>query len=131
MTDLSSGDWRLVLRRQISQSPDPTDSRASFPIPPFAYPGQTDFTLTAPWVAIATSSRASVGRWWTGCYARIQVLLPNLEPEAIGLAIKIPVNRGARLIQIPSWALEGYQVSFEIPIWLEELTIEVYLYAPP
>lgn len=111
--------------------PVPGTPNARYPIPPDAYPSPNNFTLTSPWVAIATSSTATIPNWWTGCYARIQVLLPNLDPEAIGIAIKIPVNRGARLIEVPNWAVEGYQVALEFPQWIEQLNVEIYLYAPP
>lgn len=131
MVDLSDGSWTLAFQRNFEMAPVPGRPGNFYSIPGDAFPSQNDFTLTAPWVAIATTSQATQSSYWKGCYARIQVLLPNLGPEAIGVAITIPVNRGARLIEVPSWAVEGYQIKLEFPQWLEQIRVEIYLYAPP
>lgn len=131
MSDLLTAPWVLATRRTVQREPVPGSPGELYPLAPFQYPSPTDFTLTAPWIAIATSSNASRANWWKGCYVRIQVLLPELEPEAIGPVVTIPVNRGARIIQVPNWAAPGYQVRFEFPIWQEQLTVELFLYAPP
>lgn len=131
MSDLLTSEWVLATRRTVVREPVPGSPGEFTPLTPFQYPGPTDFTLSAPWIAIATESQSVRPNWWKGCFARIQVLLPELEPEAIGPVITIPVNRGARIIQVPSWAVAGYQVRFEFPIYIESITVELFLYAPP
>lgn len=130
MTDLGLAPWALAFQKTFEMMPVPGEQNARYPIPPDAFPSPNAFTLTAPWVAIASESHAVTANWWTGCYARIQVLLPTLEPSVIGPDIRIPVNRGAKLIQVPDWAVEGYQVAIEFPQWIEQISVQIYTYDP-
>jgi hypothetical protein len=126
-----TGNWNRVLTRLLSVTIAPGDSRGYLPIPPFSYPASDlDFSLTSPYVAIDCFSQASRSNWYVGAWVRVEGQIVGLPTTAIGDSQQVPVNRGARILEIPQWALSGYQLQFEIPYWYEETTLEVYLYAP-
>lgn len=69
--------------------------------------------------------------WWLGCWVQIETAIAGLSVPAIATRHTVPVNRGALIIEVPPWAVDGYQISVEVPYWYEETTIEVYRYDGP
>lgn len=107
------------------------EERGYIPIPPFSIPETDgDFSLVGDAIAIDCFSISVRSNWWLGCWARIDTELVSLGVPALSERFPCPVNRGARLILIPDWARAGFQVALELPFWIEELRIEVYLHDP-
>ncbi|MEO1208241.1 MAG: hypothetical protein AAFX78_01740 [Cyanobacteria bacterium J06638_20] len=99
------------------------------PIPPFSYPyADGDFSLSGDAIAVDCFSISVRSTWWLGCWARIDSTLATLPAPAISERLPCPINRGARLIAVPQWAQSSFQIGFEVPYWIEELRIEVYLH---
>jgi hypothetical protein len=122
-------NWQQLFSQQLQVQTLAGNPSGYVPIPPFSYPyADGDFSLSGDAIAVDCYSISVRSTWWLGCWARIDSNLTTLPLPAISQRLPCPINRGARLIEVPQWAQSGFQIGFEVPYWIEELRIEVYLH---
>ena len=122
-------NWQQLFSQQLRVQALQGEREGYIPIPPFTHPANDgDFTLQGDAIAVDVFSISVRSTWWLGCWARIDSNLTTLPVPAISERLPCPINRGARLIAVPQWAQSGFQIGFEVPYWIEELRIEVYLH---
>ena len=132
LTQALESDWTQILSQQFRVIDAGNEQRGYLPIPPFTYPANAgDFSLQGDAIAVDVFSISVRSTWWLGCWARIDANLATLPIQAIADRHPCPVNRGGRIINVPLWAQSGFRIAFEVPYWIEELRIEVYLHGSP